>query len=234
VDHFLFGENNRSKSACTKVSVSDLESSGLAGYCRLIRPNLCTRHIRKDLTPRGHHDWPYKPTMRPESHVSVHWTSKVRWMIIAGPNESVGARARARSVCLHCPPTAMMSYHDPEMGCCWSTGAAGVFSARRCRESIGGVSAIWQTADKDGIARITSDDLVLKELTPREHHAWPERDYPSQWITSCLPTTQELRRCEKFAQVLGPSGRTDDDKASIRAPRTSRDCPCESVVTSKT
>ena len=37
------GQNNRSKSACSNFSVSDLESSSLAGYFRLIRSNLCTR-----------------------------------------------------------------------------------------------------------------------------------------------------------------------------------------------
>jgi hypothetical protein len=42
------------------LSVSDLESSSLAGYFRFIRSNLCTRHIPNKLTPRGHHDWPDK------------------------------------------------------------------------------------------------------------------------------------------------------------------------------
>ena len=53
-------KNSRSKSACTGLSVSDLKSGSLAGYFRLIRSNLCTRHIQKKLTPRGHHDWPDK------------------------------------------------------------------------------------------------------------------------------------------------------------------------------
>ena len=35
----------------------------MAGYCRLMRSNLCTRHIQKKLT-RGHHDWPDKATRR--------------------------------------------------------------------------------------------------------------------------------------------------------------------------
>jgi hypothetical protein len=39
------GENSRSKSAWTKFSVSDLQLCSLAGYGRLIRSNLCTRHI---------------------------------------------------------------------------------------------------------------------------------------------------------------------------------------------
>jgi hypothetical protein len=43
-----------------KLSVSDLESSSLAGFRALIWSNLCTRHIPKKLTPRGHHDWPDK------------------------------------------------------------------------------------------------------------------------------------------------------------------------------
>lgn len=46
------------------LSVSDLKSGSLAGYFRLIRSILCTRHIQKKLTPRGHHDWPYKATSR--------------------------------------------------------------------------------------------------------------------------------------------------------------------------
>jgi hypothetical protein len=32
----------------------------LAGFFAFIRSNLCTRHIQKKLTPRGHHDWPDK------------------------------------------------------------------------------------------------------------------------------------------------------------------------------
>jgi integrase len=32
----------------------------LAGYCRFVRSNLCTRHILNRLTPRGHDDWPDK------------------------------------------------------------------------------------------------------------------------------------------------------------------------------
>ena len=56
---------NRSKSACTGLSVSDLKSSSLAGYFCLIQSNLCTRHIQKKLTPRGHHDWPDKLVIRP-------------------------------------------------------------------------------------------------------------------------------------------------------------------------
>ena len=47
-----------------KLSVSDLESSSLAGFRALIWSNLCTRHIPKKLTPREHHDWPDKTTMR--------------------------------------------------------------------------------------------------------------------------------------------------------------------------
>src|SRR5262249_21649348 len=46
------------------LSVSDLESSSLAGYFRFIRSNLCTRHIPNKLTPRGHHDWPDKSRNR--------------------------------------------------------------------------------------------------------------------------------------------------------------------------
>ena len=61
------GENSRPKSACTDFSASDLKSSGLAGYCRLMRSNLCTRHIQKKLTPRGHHDWPHKTTNQPRA-----------------------------------------------------------------------------------------------------------------------------------------------------------------------
>ena len=45
-------------------SVSALESNSLAGYFRHNRSNLCTRHIQKKLTPRGHHDWPVMPTIR--------------------------------------------------------------------------------------------------------------------------------------------------------------------------
>ena len=41
-----------------KSSVSDFELSSLAGFFAHIRSNLCTRHIQKKLTPRGHHDWP--------------------------------------------------------------------------------------------------------------------------------------------------------------------------------
>jgi hypothetical protein len=32
----------------------------LAGFFAFIRSNLCTRHIQKKLTPRGHRDWPDK------------------------------------------------------------------------------------------------------------------------------------------------------------------------------
>jgi hypothetical protein len=32
----------------------------LAGFFAFIWSNLCTRHIRGKLTPRGHHDWPDK------------------------------------------------------------------------------------------------------------------------------------------------------------------------------
>jgi hypothetical protein len=48
-----------------KPSVSDLESSSLAGFFALIWSNLCTRHILFGLEPRGHHDWPYKGILRP-------------------------------------------------------------------------------------------------------------------------------------------------------------------------
>src|SRR6266852_6295184 len=47
-----------------KLSVSDLESSSLAGFFALIWSNLCTRHIPDKLTPRGHHDWPDKRVLR--------------------------------------------------------------------------------------------------------------------------------------------------------------------------
>jgi hypothetical protein len=47
-----------------KPSVSDLESSSLAGSFAFIRSNLCTRHIQSQLTPRGHHDWPNKRANR--------------------------------------------------------------------------------------------------------------------------------------------------------------------------
>jgi PAS domain-containing protein len=36
----------------------------LAGFFAFIRSNLCTRHIQKKLTPRGHHDWPDKRISR--------------------------------------------------------------------------------------------------------------------------------------------------------------------------
>ena len=48
-----------------KPSVSDLESSSLAGFFALIWSNLCTRHILFGLEPRGHHDWPHKGIMQP-------------------------------------------------------------------------------------------------------------------------------------------------------------------------
>ena len=47
-----------------KLSVSDLESSSLAGFFALIWSNLCTRHIPDKLAPRGHHDWPDKRVTR--------------------------------------------------------------------------------------------------------------------------------------------------------------------------
>ena len=56
------GKNNRSICLHINFSISAPASSGLAGYCRLIWPNLCTRHILFGLKPRGHHDWPYKAT----------------------------------------------------------------------------------------------------------------------------------------------------------------------------
>jgi hypothetical protein len=34
--------------------------NGLAGSLPFIRSNLCTRHILKKITPRGHEDWPDK------------------------------------------------------------------------------------------------------------------------------------------------------------------------------
>jgi hypothetical protein len=37
----------------------------LAGFFAFIRSNLCTRHIQKKLTPRGHHDWPDKHSIDP-------------------------------------------------------------------------------------------------------------------------------------------------------------------------
>ena len=40
-------------------------TSSLAGSFGLIRSNLCTRHILNKLTPRRHHDWPDKATIRP-------------------------------------------------------------------------------------------------------------------------------------------------------------------------
>jgi len=46
------------------LSVSDLKSSGLAGFKAFIWSNLCTRHIPEKLTPRGHHDWPVKRAIR--------------------------------------------------------------------------------------------------------------------------------------------------------------------------
>ena len=50
-----------------KLSVSDLESSSLAGFCALIWSNLCTRDIPDKLTPRGHHDWPDNGVLRPSA-----------------------------------------------------------------------------------------------------------------------------------------------------------------------
>src|ERR1700683_1718514 len=54
-----------------KTSVSDLESSSLAGFFALIWSNLCTRHILFGLKPRGHHDWPYKGVLRPSGICST-------------------------------------------------------------------------------------------------------------------------------------------------------------------
>jgi hypothetical protein len=50
-----------------KPGVSELESSSLAGIFAIIWSNLCTRHIQKKLTPRGHHDWPDERTTRTEA-----------------------------------------------------------------------------------------------------------------------------------------------------------------------
>jgi len=46
------------------LSASDLKSNRLAGLKAFIWSNLCTCHIPKKLTPRGHHDWPDKRATR--------------------------------------------------------------------------------------------------------------------------------------------------------------------------
>ena len=38
------------------LSVSDIRIKPMAGFFAFIRSNLCTRHIRDKLTPRGHHE----------------------------------------------------------------------------------------------------------------------------------------------------------------------------------
>jgi len=62
--------NKKAGQICLNLnpSVSDLESSSLAGFFAFIRPNLCTRHIPGKLTPRGHHDWPNKRPNRKPAH----------------------------------------------------------------------------------------------------------------------------------------------------------------------
>ena len=58
-------ETDKNNFVCPKnLSVSDLKSNGLAGFCAFIWSNLCTRYIREQLTPRGHHDWPDKRATR--------------------------------------------------------------------------------------------------------------------------------------------------------------------------
>jgi hypothetical protein len=59
------GEALRSNDGLTLIlSVSDIESSSLAGLFAFILSNLCTRNIPDQLTPSGHHDWPNKRLTR--------------------------------------------------------------------------------------------------------------------------------------------------------------------------
>jgi hypothetical protein len=46
-----------------KFQRKGLKIKRLASFFAIIRSNLCTRHIQKKLTPRGHHDWPDKRPM---------------------------------------------------------------------------------------------------------------------------------------------------------------------------
>jgi len=55
---------NRPICSLRNFSVSDLKSNGLAGLKGFIWSNLCTRHIPKRLTQRGHEDWPDKSATR--------------------------------------------------------------------------------------------------------------------------------------------------------------------------
>ena len=58
-------EINRPKCLNPNLKPKRYKIRHLAGFCRLIWSNLCTRHIQRKLTPRGHHDWPDKATTRP-------------------------------------------------------------------------------------------------------------------------------------------------------------------------
>src|SRR5580658_11052393 len=90
-----------------KPSVSDLESSSLAGFFALIWSNLCTRHILFGLKPRGHHDWPYKGVSR-----QVEVTGTLRAYFVSGSlhdNFRIAIRFRVPSNC-HAQPDSPVAH----------------------------------------------------------------------------------------------------------------------------
>jgi hypothetical protein len=62
-----------------KDNVSDLESGRSAGLKACVWSNLCTRHIPKKLTPRGHEDWPDKRATRTERAEGRRAGSALAW-----------------------------------------------------------------------------------------------------------------------------------------------------------
>ena len=69
-DPFRIAKNNRSKSVCTFFQRKRLSNQTVWLVIFGLTGPICARAHKSfyllELRPRGHHDWPVKPTIRPE------------------------------------------------------------------------------------------------------------------------------------------------------------------------
>jgi hypothetical protein len=66
--NFLFAKNNRSKSVCSLFQRKRLSNQTVWPVIFGLTGPICARALKSfhlfELRPRGHHDWPVKPTIR--------------------------------------------------------------------------------------------------------------------------------------------------------------------------
>src|SRR5262249_39628520 len=118
---FLFAKNNRSKSVCTLFQRKRLSNQTVWLVIFGLTGAICARALKSfhllELRPRGHHDWPVKPTIRSPREACEFRTrchearpgDHSRGVEIR-PSSSEGAVPRSRSV----NPTRLTCRNEPD------------------------------------------------------------------------------------------------------------------------